>query len=427
MGNDLPCCVLGRSKTRSEPLSKPVLRPKHPKHRAAALLDTEALMAIQPRRPHVLYTSHMLLKLLRMDLIQTAYLLEDTKATTSLTFFVTAAIEEKRKEKLADETVIQEPIRPPKYELLKVSNLSTAQQRDLAWILSEYKEAEGEKLDGFLEVKKVSRFGIPRQRLAIFSTEALYICESKHIRVMKKRIKWGDLANVVQAHDDRSVSIEVQNSASKCTLFTPNAPDVVNAIKTLYHLKFKEFPSVTLVVAKETASTAVEDINEDQKRENCQLLLQEYGNPHEQIVKCIQVGTLDAKRRKEKMFLLISTMCLYRVSNEFRLHSIIPLQKLTFIVQVDDLAQILVQSSLGDYWVIHMQAKSLGEQIQKVHFSDSGNALELQIMRFQQAFELYHPKPVDRLTPRTEPSETSRRDSNYYTISELTKSKEPIS
>lgn len=424
MGNDLPCCILGRSKTRSEPLSKPVLRPKHPKHRAAALLDTAALMAIQPRRPHALYTPHILLKLLRMDLIQTAYLLEDTKATTSLTFFVTAAIEEKRKEKLADETVTQESIRPPKYELLKISSLSTAQQRDLAWILSEYKGTEGEKLDGFLEVKKISRFGIPRQRIAIFSTEALYICESKHIRVMKKRIKWGDVANIVLAHDDRSVSIAVHTSTSTCTLFTPNSPDIVNAIKTLYHLKFREFPSVTMAVAREMA---LEDVNEAKKRENCQLLLQEYGNPHEQIVKCIEIGTLDAKKRKEKMILLISTLCLYRVSSEFRLQSIIPLQKLTFIVQIDDLAQVLVQSSIGDYWVIHMQAKSLGELIQKVHFAESGNALEVQVMGFKQAFELFHPKPVDRLTPRTDTSETSRRDSNYYTISELTKSKEPIS
>lgn len=422
MGNDLPCCLLGRAKTRPEPLSKPVLRPKHTKARPAAL-DSEVLMAIQPRRPHALYTPHMLLKLLRMDLIQTAYLLEDSKAT-SLTFFVTAAIEEKRKAKLADETISQESISPPKYELLKVSSLSTAQQRELAWLLAEYKETEGEKLDGFLEVRKISRFGIPRQRLAIFSTEALYICEAKNLRAMKRRIKWDDLANIMLAYDDRSVRIDVRSSASPCTLHSLHSPDIVNAIKTLYHLKFKEFPLVTLAVAKDVRSIAAEDMGEDRKRANCQLLLQEYGSPQEQIVKCLEVGTLDAKKRKEKMFLLVSTLCLYRVSTEFHLHSMVPLQKLTFVVQVDDLAQLLLQSSVGDYWIVHLQVKSLGEQIQKLHFADSGNALEVQVMRFQQAFELYHPRPLERPPARTGASDSSRRDSKYYSINELIKGKE---
>lgn len=381
-------------------------------------------MAIQPRRPHVLYTPHMLLKLLRMDLIQTAYLLEDSKIATSLTFFVTAAIEEKRKVKLADETISQESISPPKYELLKVSNLPSAKQRELAWVLAEYKEAEGEKLDGFLEVRKISRFGIPRQRLAIFSTEALYICEAKNLRAMKRRIKWGDLANVVLAHDDRSVRIEVRSSASHCTLCSPHSPDIVNAIKTLYHLKFKEFPVVTLAVAKDVRSIGSENMGEDVKRANCQLILQDYGSPQEQVVKCLEVGTLDAKRHKEKMVLLVSTLCLYRVSPDFRLHSIVPLQKLTFVVQVDDLAQLLLQSSVGDYWVVHLQAKSLGEQVRKLHFADSGNALEVQVMSFQQAFDLYHPRPLDRPPPRTGANDSDRRDSKYYSISELPKEKE---
>lgn len=424
MGNELPCCYSGRSKIPQAPLSRPVQRAKGSKQpKASTPLDSEALQSIHPRRTHALYTPHMLLKLLRMDLIQKAYLLQDLKPGASLTFFVSAVIEEKRKEKLTDATIRNEIIRPPKYDLIRVSSLPVGKQRDLAWVLSQYKEVEGEKLDGFLEVKKVSRFGIPRQRLAIFSTEALYICEAANIRAMKRRIKWSDLTNITLSQDDRSVKLEVSNSSSQCILHTPHAPDIVNAIKTLYHLKFSQFPSVTMSVNKEEIRL-LGDLEENYKKELCRNVLQKYGSPQEEVVKCLEVGTLDAKRHKEKMTILVSTLCLYRTADDSSVHSIIPLHKVSFIGQIDDLTQILVQSALGDYWIIHLQVKWLAEQIQKLHLAVCGNAVETQDMTFAQGFEMYHPKPLDKLVGRRDHTEDDKKEGQYYTLGEVGKAGE---
>ena len=420
MGNDLPCCLIGRPKIPPTPITKPVLRSKPAKSHKIPLslpANMTALPLVKPRKRLAVFTPHLILKLLQIDLMRKAFSLTDSQLTSYRTFYVTSKIEENRKQKLADEEDTEETIPAPKYDLIKVTNLPVAKQQDLAWVLAEYKGQTGEeKLDGFLEVKKVSRFGVPRPRTVIFSTEALYVCDSKNLRAVKRRIAWSDLACVKLAPDDRSVRLELTNSAASCILHSPQSADITNAIKTLYHLKFKEFPLVIMAVSSDELKSPVVPESVDKQVAGSQAILRKYGSPHEKVIRCVTVGTIDGRSSRRKMTLLVSTQALYRVSVDFQLHSLIPLRKLTFIALVNDLAQALFQSSMGDYWVIHAQAKALVEDVLKTHFQDCGNTLDTQTMAVQQALEIYTPRPAD--IPAVD-NQTEKRESKYYTLGDL--------
>lgn len=139
----------------------------------------------------------------------------------------------------------------PDYHLEDIMTLSNEDQISVSWIFKAYAQVnkfqqEPEEVDGFLIVKKKTRFTSMQVRFLLFSTRALYIMKKEYLKDVRRRIDLTDIASLTLAHDGQSFVIHVKPSepGRDLQLFTENSKDAVISIQTLVFLLVDDFPKI---------------------------------------------------------------------------------------------------------------------------------------------------------------------------------------
>jgi hypothetical protein len=150
-----------------------------------------------------------------------------------------------------DEDAHQMLLEAPEYRLEDTTSLSNEDQISISWIFKAYAQVnkfpqDEEEVDGFLIVKKKTRFNTMQSRFLLFSTRALYIMKREYLKDVRRRIDLTDIASLTLAPDEQSFVIHVKPSdpGVDLTLYTEKSIDAVNSIKTLIFLLIQNFPRI---------------------------------------------------------------------------------------------------------------------------------------------------------------------------------------
>ena len=171
-----------------------------------------------------------------------------------------------------DEDAHQMLLEAPEYRLEDTTSLSTEDQISISWIFKAYAQVnkfpqDEEEVDGFLIVKKKTRFNTMQSRFLLFSTRALYIMKKEYLKDVRRRIDLTDIASLTLAPDEQSFVIHVKPSdpGVDLTLYTERSIDAVNSIKTLIFLLVQNFPRIFRPASKQEFAKLIksDQVHED--------------------------------------------------------------------------------------------------------------------------------------------------------------------
>lgn len=272
----------------------------------------------------------------------------------------------------------------PEFTLEKAQNLNVLMQKQITWMLVQFKpkgDPLTEEVEGFLKVYKKNRYGIKEMRWMLFTTIALYLVEPKNFLQVNSRFLLADIRNLGYSLDNKAFGFNVPNEENPAQMFYyTDSISPVNAIKTLYYLLKEEFIYINIADSPRDLEKSLEILigPDEPEVEAFKKLKEKFGTLGEYLITTVNLFEMLPKIKKVKMH--ISNFNLFIASSNGKLLNLIPLSEIFGCYMLMNHLEFVIKSRSGDIWLVHDQAYAILKEITEIITSEYHRKIRIRVL-----------------------------------------------